>query len=138
MAGAGGGALAVHRRSAVSRETIRFLHCGFAVLVLSFALLLRFAGSSAVPASAGEAIFSFYSVTGGFLTGAYYACAVRRAFPEERNPVPAVFYAYDLFGACVGGIIGGAVLLPFTGLIGTAALIVAVHLCGAGILSGRW
>ncbi len=138
MAGASAGAFVTHRRHSVRRLDLRLNHLCFAVLSVSFVVLFGISRDLDLSAPAGESVFYVYAATCGFLTGLYYPMVVRTALPAERRIVPAVFYAWDLFGACAGGLVGGAVLLPVTGMAGTAALIAALHLLAAGVLVGRW
>lgn len=138
MAGASAGAFVTHRRRSVRRLDLRLNHLCFVVLSLSLVVLFRINREFDLGVTAGESVFYAYAAACGFLTGLYYPLVVRTALPAERRIVPAVFYAWDLFGACAGGLVGGAVLLPVTGMAGTAVLIAALHLLAACMLVGRW
>ncbi len=138
MAGASAGAFVTHRRRSIRRLDLRLNHLCFVVLSASFVVLSGISGEFGLSAPAGESVFYACAAACGFLTGLYYPMVVRTALPAERRIVPAVFYAWDLFGACAGGLVGGALLLPVTGLAGSAALIAALHLLAAGVLVGRW
>jgi predicted membrane-bound spermidine synthase len=72
------------------------------------------------------------------LTGSYYGIVVRTAFPDGGRYVPAAFYAWDVFGACVGGLLGGMLLFPALGLTGTALCIALMHALALALIAGRW
>jgi predicted membrane-bound spermidine synthase len=88
--------------------------------------------------AAGSAIFFLCAGVGGFLTGSYYPIVVRTAFRAHAKEVPATFYAWDIFGACAGGMTGGLIFFPVLGLAGTVLFIVLVHLLALLLLAGRW
>ncbi|HUV36197.1 MAG TPA: hypothetical protein VMX58_04570 [Patescibacteria group bacterium] len=138
MAGASIGAFATHRRAVVERSDLRFVHLIFAALLVSFVALLAASKGFTAARFPAEPILYLYAAACGFCTGLYYPLVVRTALGGERVTVPAVFYSWDLFGACAGGVLGGAVLLPVTGIVGTVLLIVAVHLLAAVMLVGKW
>lgn len=138
MAGASAGAFVTHRRVVVDRGDLRIVHLIFAGLIVSFVAFLGAGKGWADMRFAGESVLYLYAAACGFCTGLYYPLVVRTALGGERVVVPAVFYAWDLFGACAGGIIGGAVLVPVTGIVGTAVLIIALHLLAAVMLVGKW
>jgi spermidine synthase len=95
-------------------------------------LLFRFGGAY----SAGTAGFMALSAAGGILTGVYYRTAVETAWQEDSGVPPALFYSWDLFGACAGGMITGTLLLPLSGLGMTAITAVSIH-CAAAIIITR-
>lgn len=138
MAGASAGAFVTHRRAVVHRGDLRIVHLIFAALLASFVAFVITGRGWADTPFLGESILYLYAAACGFCTGLYYPLVVRTALGGERVVVPAVFYAWDLFGACAGGILVGAVLVPVTGIVGTALLIVAVHLLAAVMLVGKW
>jgi hypothetical protein len=74
----------------------------------------------------------------GALTGAYYPLVVRTALPEGEGSIPATYYAWDLFGACIGGSIGGILLFPLVGLAGSVLFIAGIHIAAPLLLVGRW
>lgn len=138
MAGAAIGAFCSMKRARGGTGTLRAVHAGFILLAVALPAWTAAAGHLALSHGAGSGGFLLFAACGGLLTGAYYPVVVRAAYPEESRAVPAVFYASDMFGACVGGFVGGLVLFPVLGLAGAVAIIVAIHLCAAAFLAGRW
>jgi spermidine synthase len=138
MAGAALGALISIRRDRWGGSSLRMMHAGFVVLALSLALWPALPGPVGLSYAAGSLACMLLAACGGFLTGAYYPVVVRTAFPEARGSAPASFYAWDVFGACIGGITGGIFLFPVIGLAGTALLIAFLHASALLILAGRW
>jgi len=138
MGGAAVGVFRSLKREAAGRRGLTLIHLGFMALALAlpvWALLLRRLAPGVALGSAG---FFAFSACGGFLTGSYYAAVVRSAFPEGGGAAPATFYAWDMFGACVAGIVGGVIFFPVTGLAGTAACIALIHALTAALVAGRW
>nr|MBN1165245.1 hypothetical protein [Candidatus Krumholzibacteriota bacterium] len=136
MAGAAAGAAfrfpAEGRRSSL----LGTLHRLFMIVVLTFPAWLWWVqkpGFSVLLATAG---FMSYSLLGGLLTGAYYRTVVHSAFRTDGKTVPAVFYAWDLFGACGGGLLGGFILFPLAGISGVILFLAFFHLV-AGTVIGR-
>jgi spermidine synthase len=138
MAGAALGALVSIRHSAWGARRLRLNHGAFAALAVglpAWTVLVRHATLSYPLGSLG---FLACALSGGFLTGSYYPVVVRTAYREDGSSVPATFYAWDLFGACAGGLMGGLILFPFIGIGGTVLCIVLVHAMAAVFLAGRW
>jgi predicted membrane-bound spermidine synthase len=119
-------------------SSLKRLHAGFIALSIALVLwsaLLRLLNLSY---AAGSAVFLLCAASGGFLTGSYYPIVVRTAFREDAGDVPATLYAWDVFGACVGGMTGGLIFFPVFGLAGTALFIALVHVLALLLLAGRW
>ncbi|UCF06790.1 MAG: hypothetical protein JSV33_07135 [bacterium] len=139
MAGAAAGAFLSHRASDRLRHYhLRMIHLSFiglTLLLIGWFHALRPLGPSLLP---GSVVFMVFSGLCGFLTGAYYPVVVRMALPREPGAVPAVFYAWDLFGACAAGLLGGIVLFPITGVTGTALLVSGIHALAGVLVVGRW
>jgi spermidine synthase len=139
MAGAAFGAFLSHRASDRLRHRhLRMIHLSFIGLTLLLIGWFHALSTLGPPLIPGSIVFMVFSVLCGFLTGAYYPVVVRMALPQERRAVPAVFYAWDLFGACAAGFIGGIVLFPITGITGTALLVSGIHALAGVLLVGRW
>lgn len=136
MAGASLGAWFSYRRERHAGKTLRLIHAAFIALALSLVLWMH--AIRGIPYGAGVAVFFAYASCGGFLTGMYYTIVVRTALSENGRSVPATFYAWDLFGACLGGLVGGALLFPVAGIPGTAFFVVFIHLTASLFLAGRW
>jgi hypothetical protein len=105
-----------------------------AVLVPLWLMVL---GSSVPGKTAGTAGFMILAAAGGLLTGAYYRTAVETAWPGSGKAPPALFYSWDMFGACAGGLLAGTLLIPISGLVWTAATAAAIHLTSAFVLTGK-
>ncbi|MCX5752829.1 MAG: hypothetical protein NTW97_04175 [Candidatus Krumholzibacteria bacterium] len=138
MAGAAAGAFAAIRHERWGRGALRTIHLGFILLAAApvlWAALLRSSGISSLSGS-----LPFFAIAGcaGLLTGSYYGIAVRTAFPEGGGYAPAGFYAWDVFGACAGGLLGGMLLFPTIGLAGTALCIALLHGLALALIAGRW
>jgi spermidine synthase len=138
MAGAALGALLAQRRPGRGFVNPRLLHVSFAALAVAIIVWIYVVKAGSIPYPAGAAVFHLFSASCGLLTGAYYSAVVRTAMPEDDSIVPATFYAWDLFGACVGGLLGGAILFPVTGIFGTAVFIAVLHVASALFLAGKW
>jgi spermidine synthase len=138
MAGAALGALLSIRRDGWGGNSLRMMHGGFIVLALALALWPALPNPVGLSYAAGSLACMLLAACGGFLTGAYYPVVVRTAFPETGGSAPATFYAWDMFGACIGGITGGIFLFPVVGLAGTALFIAFVHASALFLLAGRW
>jgi spermidine synthase len=138
MAGVALGAIVSMRHDVWGSARLWLIHGCFASLaavLAAWTAVLLHAHLSYVAGSAG---FAFCACCGGFLTGSYYPIVVRTAYRDDEGAVPATFYAWDLFGACLGGITGGIIFFPCIGIVGTVACIVLVHAFVAGFLVGRW
>jgi spermidine synthase len=138
MAGAALGAFRALARRAVGARELRLIHLGFIALACALSAWSLLAGRINPGLALGSAVFLLFSACGGFLTGSYYTIVVRTAYPESGSAVPAIFYAWDVLGACVAGIVGGVVFFPVMGLAGTAACIVLIHGLTAALVAGRW
>jgi spermidine synthase len=138
MAGASAGAFAAAKRERWGRGALRAIHLGFIALAPAPAIAGALIGSLRLSPVRGSTPFFLMAACAGFLTGAYYGIAVRTALPERSAPAPAALYAWDAFGACAGGLIGGMILFPALGLVGTAACIALLHVLALSLVAGRW
>ena len=138
MGGASLGAWSSLQRAQAGERTLRWIHLCFiflALLLLAWFQVLRY---FELPHNLGAIGFLFFSTGGGFLTGFYYPIIVRTALPVNGSVVPATFYAWDLFGACIGGFLGGVLLFPLAGLAGAVVFLIFLHVSAATLLVGRW
>jgi spermidine synthase len=138
MAGAALGASLAMGRLKRDFVNLRLLHLWFTALAVMLIVWIYVVKSWSVPYTAGAVVFHLFSTWCGVLTGSYYAAVVHTAMPEDGSIAPATFYAWDLFGACVGGLLGGAILFPLTGVFGTVVLVATVHVAAAAFLVGKW
>ncbi len=138
MAGAAAGALAAVRHERWGRGAAKAIHLGFIPLAAAPVLWTALPGSFGVSYVAGSLPFFLIAGCAGLLTGSYYVIVVRTAFPEGKGEVPAVFYAWDAFGACAGGLLGGIILFPAVGLAATALCVALLNACALALVAGRW
>ncbi len=112
---------------------LHFLFAFFAVVIF---LWMRM--TAELDYEAASAGFFAASLIGGFITGAFYRVVVSSALERMDGAQPAVFYAWDMFGACIGGLIGGIIVYPLSGMAGMTVFIVFIHVLAAIILTSRW
>jgi len=113
------------RRWLAAGETGFILLCG--------ALLLLFSVSGftmSLSAGAAYALILPLLLLCGFFTGLQYPPAVRLYGGEGTSGVKsrgaAIIYAFDLLGGCLGGFIGGMLLLPVLGFRATLLLLLVL------------
>lgn len=136
MAGAAAGAAAgraPHNPAAIMRGAL----AGVTVLAAAVPLWLRAAAGGAVGPAAGMAGFLVVPALTGALTGIFYRTVVGCAYGREGGRTPAVYYAWDLFGAVAGSLIAGVVMIPVAGTVWTAAFVAAAGGLAAVALAGR-
>jgi len=138
MAGAAAGAFATVKHERWGTGAVKAIHLGFMLLAAAPVLWAALLKSFDIVSLSGSLPFFLIAGCAGFLTGAYYGIVVRTAFPDGEGCVPAAFYAWDLFGACAGGLLGGMILFPAIGLAGTALCIGLTHACALALIAGRW
>jgi spermidine synthase len=137
MGGAAIGAAITARRMNPRVGELRMVHAGFVLLSLLLVAWHRFPAQQALLHIGAGGFFHILSALGGLLTGSYYPLVVRTAFRRGSGP-PALFYAYDLFGAAVGGMLGGLVIFPMAGVWGVVSLIACIHVGASLLLVGKW
>jgi len=116
----------------------RMIHLALmALAALHFLWITRVTGEGA-GIIAGTAGFIIFSLLAGFLTGMFYRAVVSEVLETAGGEQPAVFYAWDMFGGCVGSILGGVFLFPVFGLRGALAVILFLHLASLALLTGKW
>ena len=82
-------------------------------------------------------IFPLVCAALGLAVGAQFTLGLRW-LAGERDPasLAGLLYAADLAGGCIGGLLAGTVLLPVLGFPGTSALLAAIKLGSACVLTG--
>jgi spermidine synthase len=138
MAGAALGAYFSMRRESVGRKELYAVHGGFVLLSILLFGIHADAFRVSLPYTLSSGAYFVLSGLAGALTGSYYPLVVRTALPEKEGSIPATFYAWDLFGACIGGSVGGILLVPLVGLAGTVFFIAGLHAAASLLLVGRW
>jgi hypothetical protein len=126
MAGASLGALLARG----SRANISLLHLMMAGAALLVPLLM------AVPLPGGAGFLAL-SAAGGLLTGAYYMRVVEEVWAGDGSSPPALFYSWDMFGGCAGGLLAGTFLFPVSGIAWTAAAAGAAHTISSLLIARR-
>lgn len=135
MAGAAIGAYAGRRCRGKSVSRLTVCHVMMAVTAILVPVWLQAgAGKGHLTGAAG---FIFLSLAGGFLTGIYYRTVVENSWPESADAPHALFYSWDMFGACAGGLLAGTLLLPLSGLSWTAATVASIHCVAALTLTRK-
>lgn len=138
MAGVSSGTLFAIKWSK-SRFLNPFLtHILFILLTMLNLLWVRAESGSRIGFAAASALFYAASFGGGFLTGIFYRSVVSSVLEKLEGSEPAVFYAWDMFGACVGGLLGGVVLYPLSGMTGLSGFVIFMHAAGIFLLTARW
>jgi len=138
MAGISGGTLFSQLRERPLWKNGRLIHAALMALAIAhFGWVRRITGAGAGIA-AGTAGFITFSLMAGFLTGMFYRAVVSTVLESSPDEQPAVFYAWDMFGACLGSVLGGVFLFPVFGIAGAVAAILFLHLAGLALLTGKW
>ncbi len=130
MAGLTAGSLSMsefakmHISGNVRKQTGRCLLTGFALLCLMFQKIL--------PHEAGGKIFllSLFLFLTAFLLSAVFAWTGLSDTGAQQNLISPL-YAADLLGACLGSMIGSLFLIPFLGMMPTAAFMAVLLLAAA-------
>jgi spermidine synthase len=100
-------------------------------LIVTFAPLLLYA------AIASRLPFSALALGCGFLGGFQFAVASSVYFARSSRKRSGTLYALDLVGACAGGLLASAWLVPVFGLLKTAALMAAVNLAPTALAAAK-
>ena len=84
-----------------------------------------------------KGVFLFLAVISGFLIGAQFPLANRIYLKNSGNfsRAAGLIYGADLLGGWLGGIIGGIVLLPILGLLGSCIVVVLLKTVSLIIVS---
>jgi spermidine synthase len=75
-------------------------------------------------------LFLIISFICGFLIGAQFPLANKIYLKDDTSLSKAagILYSSDLLGGWLGGVVGGVVLLPVLGLLGTCVVVVLLKL----------
>ncbi|MCD6379445.1 hypothetical protein J7M07_03240 [bacterium] len=138
MAGISLGTWSGYKRAFRLAKNPKLIHAAFILFSVFYILWLFVIGKINIGIIACSTGFSAASFIGGFFTGMFYRVVVSSVLDRLNNQEPAIFYAWDMFGACVGGLLGGIFIYPFSGSIGTIYLFVFIHLSSVLLLTGRW
>jgi spermidine synthase len=138
MAGISVGTWSGSKRSFRLAKDPKLIHAAFilfSVFYVGWLFVIERINISILACSTG---FSVASFIGGVFTGMFYRVVVSSVLDRLNNQEPAIFYAWDMFGACVGGLLGGIFIYPFSGSIGIIYLFVFIHLASVLLLTRRW
>ncbi|MFO7914248.1 MAG: hypothetical protein R6U43_00965 [Candidatus Krumholzibacteriales bacterium] len=138
MAGISAGTLYSQLREKQLWKNGRLIHAALMALAVAHFVWVRRVTGAGAGIAAGTAGFISFSLLGGFLTGMFYRAVVSTVLETAVGEQPAVFYAWDMFGACLGSILGGVLLFPVFGINGAVAAILFLHLAGLSLLTGKW
>ena len=138
MAGISLGSLGAAKRPGLFAKNPKIIHAVFILFSLAYIVWLFVIGKFNIGIITGSMGFITASFFGGFLTGIFYRIVVSSVLDKLKNQEPAVFYAWDMFGACIGGLFGGIIVYPFSGSSGTISIFVFIHLASILLLTGKW
>ena len=84
-------------------------------------------------------LFLVISFISGLLIGAQFPLANKIYLKDETSlsRTAGLLYASDLLGGWLGGVVGGVVLLPVLGLLGSCAVVVLLKLSSFIIITAR-
>jgi hypothetical protein len=137
MAGTAAGAMGAALVRAKGYALLVLGHAGIALVAMLVPLWLWLSAGQEGGVVSGTAGFILLSTACGFLTGMYYRAVVDSAWPGSDSAVPALFYSWDMFGACIGGILAGTFLVPVSGMTWTAIMVASVHFVAAVFLAPK-
>ena len=146
MAGAVGGAMAVTSFLAkIKDDTGLFIKIDLAIIGFSLALPFVFLIMSLYLENPAafiflKAIFLVLSVVSGFLIGAQFPLANKIYLKDSNNlsRTAGLIYSADLLGGWVGGIVGGMVLLPVLGLLGSCIVVGLIKILSLIIMAAQY
>ena len=84
-------------------------------------------------------LFLIISFICGLLVGAQFPLASKIYLKDDTSLSKAagILYSSDLLGGWLGGVVGGVVLLPVLGLLGTCVVVVLLKLCSFIIITAH-
>jgi len=147
MTGIAGGAIIMISSFKRIKSDIKFF-IGIDLAIICFALVLPFVFILLRPYLAAEGIFPCLKglflglcFISGFLVGAQFPLANRLYMnlksKSDFTQTAGLIYGADLLGGGIGGIVGGVILLPLLGLLGTCIVIVFLKLVSFVIMISK-
>jgi spermidine synthase len=84
-------------------------------------------------------LFLIISFICGFLTGAQFPLANKIHLKDDASlsKTAGILYSSDLLGGWLGGIVGGVVLLPVLGLLGSCVVVFLLKLCSFIVITAH-
>ena len=146
MAGAAAGALIITSRLSRIKDCLKFfintdltIICFSLVLPFIFLMLHPYLGSPGVFLSL-KILFLVISFICGFLIGAQFPLANKIYLKDDPDlsKTAGILYSSDLLGGWLGGIVGGVVLLPVLGLLGSCVVVVLLKLSSFVIITAQF
>ncbi len=143
MAGTAAGAMLMTARLARIQDDLKLLiNTDLALIFFSSALPFIFLVLYPYLDSPGafvflKALFLIFSFISGFLIGAQFPLANKIYLKDDKglSSTAGALYSSDLLGGWLGGIVGGVVLLPVLGLLGSCVVVVLLKLCSLTTLT---
>jgi spermidine synthase len=145
MTGAAAGALIITSRLSRIKDCLKFfintdltITCFSLVLPIIFLILNPYLGSPGVFLSL-KILFLVISFICGFLIGAQFPLANKIYLKDnpDFSETTGILYSSDLLGGWLGGIVGGMVLLPILGLLGSCIVVFLLKLSSFVIITTR-
>lgn len=138
MAGVSAGTWSCYKLKYDLMKSPKFIHTVFILIPMFYIAWLFIIERFNIGIISGSAGFITVSFTVGVLTGMFYRAVVSSVLEKLENRQPAVFYAWDMFGACAGGLLGGIFIYPFSGSSGTVYLFLYIHILSLLLLTRKW
>ena len=145
MAGTAAGAMLITSRLARITNGLKLLiNTDLALICFSSALPFIFLVLYPYLDSPGaflflKVLFLIVAFISGFLIGAQFPLANKIYLQDDKglSTTAGKLYSADLVGGWLGGVVGGVVLLPVLGLLGSCVVVVLLKLCSLTLLSVR-
>jgi spermidine synthase len=146
MAGAAAGAMTMTSRLSRTEDHLgSFMKTDLAIICFSLVLPLIFhmlhpylgGPGASLPV---KALFLFLSFVCGFLIGAQFPLANELYREDDDTGIgetAGTLYGADLLGGWLGGIVGGVVLLPVLGLLGSCVVVAMLKMSTLFVLTAR-
>jgi spermidine synthase len=146
MAGTAAGASIITSHMSRIKDCLKFfvnteltIICFSLVLPFIFLVLHPYLGSPGVFLSL-KILFLIISFICGFLIGAQFPLAnkIYLKGDPDLSKTAGILYSSDLLGGWLGGIVGGVILLPVLGLLGSCVVVVLLKLSSFLIITAQF
>jgi spermidine synthase len=145
MAGAAAGAMIITSLLSRIKDCLKFF-INTDLTIICFSLGLPFIFLMLHPYLGSPGVFLFLkmlfliiSFICGFLIGAQFPLANKVYLKDDSSlsKTAGILYSSDLLGGWLGGVVGGVVLLPVLGLLGSCVVVVLLKLCSFIIITAH-